>query len=272
MDHTGRAPRVGARPVSRSQTLYRRKEQPSVTTEKYPPNNSGAVKHPLHGIVNEEIERPLPEVIARLGDHNVSQIADAMGGNGLMSYTVKPISPGMKLCGPAVTVLGRPGDVLYVIRATDVAQPGDVIVINGGSVPDLAMIGDGIGYYMQRHRGIAGVVVDGGVRDVKGLREMGFATFATGGCARIHGAYGPGAINVPISCGQTAVTPGDIIVGDDDGVVVVPAAQAEAIADATDRVLAGEMRRRELVDRGANLTELRDLEPLLALWRRSTGA
>ena len=243
-----------------------------MTTEKYPPNNTGAVKHPLHGIVNEHIERPAPDLIARLGAHNVAQIADAMGGVGLMSHTVKPIAPGMKVWGPALTVFARPGDVLYVIHATDIAQPGDVVVIDGGGVPSLAMLGDGIGYYMQKHRGIAGVVVDGGVRDVQGLRAMGFPTFSTGGCARVAGAHGPGAINVPISCGQTPVAPGDIIVGEDDGVVVVPAAQAEAIADATDRVLAGEMRRRDLVDQGANLTELRDLEPLLAMWRRPADA
>ncbi len=242
-----------------------------MTAEKYPPNNTGAAKHPVHGIVNEQVPRPSPAVVARLGAHHVCTIADAMGGSGLMTHRMKPIAQDMKVFGPAVTVLARPGDVLYVIRAADVARPGDVIVIDGGGSPDMAMLGDGIAYYMQQHRGIAGVVVDGGVRDVRGLRELGFPTFSLGSCARVQGAYGPGSVNVAIACGQTPVTPGDVIVGDEDGVVVVPADHAEEIADRADRVLAGEQRRRYLVDNGAVLTELRDLEPLLGIWRRPDG-
>lgn len=238
-----------------------------MTTEKYPPRNTGGRRHPLHGTVITDIERPPAEVLARLGAHDVAKIADAMAGGGLMHHVIKPVAPGTKLVGTAVTVMACPGDVLYVIRAADVAQPGDVVVIDGGGCAELAMIGDGISYYMQKHRGISGVVVDGGVRDVKGIRRLGFPMFARGTSARIHGADGPGAINVPIACGGVVVSPGDVIVGDDDGVVVVPREHAESVADATDSVLAGEQRRRDLVDQGANLTELRDLEPILAIWR-----
>jgi 4-hydroxy-4-methyl-2-oxoglutarate aldolase len=218
-------------------------------------------------MVVTDIQRASRDVISRLGAHEVAKIADAMAGGGLMRHVIKPVAPGTRLAGSAITVMGRPGDVLYVIRAADVAEEGDVVVIDGGGCAELAMIGDGIAYYMQKHRGIAGVVVDGGVRDIRGIRALAFPMFACGTSARIHGAYGPGAINVPIACGGVVVTPGDVIVGDDDGVVVVPREYAESIADATDLLLAGEQRRRDLVDQGANLTELRDLDPLLAVWR-----
>jgi regulator of RNase E activity RraA len=210
-------------------------------------------------------------VLARLGAHDVAKVADSMAGGGLMRHQIKPIAAGTKLLGTAVTVMARPGDVLYVMHAADVAQPGDVIVVDGGGCADLAMIGDGISYYMQRHRGIAGIVIDGGVRDVKGIRELGFPTFACGFSARIHGAEGPGAINVPISCGGVVVSPGDVILGDDDGVVVVPREHAESVADTADSVLAGEKRRRHLVDEGRELTDLRDIESLLAMWRSGNG-
>lgn len=238
-----------------------------MTVEKYPPRNTGGAKHPLHGQVVVDIERANADAVKQIGTHDVAKVADAMAGGGLMRHQIKSITPGLQLLGTAVTVMARPGDVLYVIRAADVALPDDVIVIDGGGCAELAMIGDGISYYMQKHRGIAGVVVDGGIRDGKGIRGLGFPMFACGTSARIHGAEGPGAINVPISCGGVVVNPGDVILGDDDGVVVVPREHAGQIADRTDKVWAGESRRRDLVDEGANLTELRDLEPLLSIWR-----
>lgn len=237
-----------------------------MTSEVYPIRPNGSKKHPLHGTVVTDVTRPRPEVVERFARHDVAKIADAMGGGGLMQRSIKPVVPGMRVLGTAVTVMARPGDVLYVIRAADVAKPGDVIVIDGGGCEELAMIGDGISYYMQS-RGIAGVVVDGGIRDVIGIRELNFPMFSKGVSARIHGAFGPGAINVPIACGNVVVYPGDVVMGDDDGVVVVPGASAEQVATSTDEVLSGESRRRDLVAQGANLTELRDLDSLLSIWR-----
>lgn len=237
-----------------------------MTSEVYPIRPAGSKKHPLHGTVITDIRRPTAKVVDRFRAHDVAKVADAMGGGGLMQRAIKPVGPGTKLLGTAVTVMARPGDVLYVIHAADLAQPGDVIVIDGGGSEELAMIGDGISAYM-RSRGVVGVVVDGCVRDVMGLRDMGFPMFSRGVSARIHGAVGPGAINVPIACGNVVVYPGDVVLGDDDGVVVVPGGSAESVVDSTDQVVEGEERRKELVLDGANLTELRDLDPLLAVWR-----
>jgi 4-hydroxy-4-methyl-2-oxoglutarate aldolase len=236
-------------------------------TEKYPPIVTGAERHAWHGAEFGEIERPSRELIERFRAHDVAKVADAMGGYGIVDPKIKPIQDGMFVVGPAVTVLTRPGDALYVIRAADVAQPGDVIVISGGGCADLAVIGDGISYYMQRARGIAGVIADAGVRDVKGIRELGFPTFARSATVRFGGAQGPGAINVPIACGGVPVNPGDLVMGDDDGVVIVPREDAERVIEATDARLVGETRRRQLVDEGASLTEMRDIVPLMEMWR-----
>jgi regulator of RNase E activity RraA len=236
-------------------------------TEKYPPIVTGAERHAWHGAEFGEIERPPAELIERFAKHDAAKVADAMGGYGIVDPTIKPIQPGMFVVGPAVTVLTRPGDALYVIRAADVAQPGDVIVISGGGCADLAVIGDGIAYYMKTARKIAGVIADAAVRDVKGIRELEFPTFARAATVRFGGAQGPGAINVPIAIGGVPVNPGDIIIGDDDGVVVVPREDAERVIEATDARLVGETRRRRLVDEGANLTEMRDIVPLMEMWR-----
>lgn len=235
--------------------------------ETYPPIVTGAERHQWHGAEFADIERPSPELIERFARHDAAKVADAMGGYGIVDPKIKPIQTGMFVVGPAVTVITRPGDALYVIRAADVAQPGDVIVISGGGCEDHALMGDGIAYYMKTSRGIAGVIADGGVRDTKGIRELEFPTFARSVTVRFGGAQGPGAINVPIALGGVPVNPGDIIIGDDDGVVVVPREDAERVIEATDKRLVGETRRRQLVDEGANLTQLRDLRPLMEMWR-----
>jgi regulator of RNase E activity RraA len=238
------------------------------STEKYRPVVTGSEHHTWHGAEIEDIDRPPAELIERFRAHDVAKVADAMGGHGIVDPAIKPVQQGMYVVGPAVTVLTKPGDALYVIRAADIAQPGDVIVISGGGCADLAVIGDGISYYMQKARKIAGVVADAGVRDVKGIRELGFPTFARSATVRFGGAQGPGAVNVPIACGGVPVNPGDIVIGDDDGVVIVPREDAERVIEATDARVRGEDRRRELVDQGAVLTEMRDIDPLLELWRK----
>src|SRR5947209_8102373 len=137
-------------------------------------------KHLYHGVVNERIERPAAELMAGFEGVDVAHVVDAMGRYGVMHWEIKPISPGMRAIGPAVTVQTRPGDALYVAHAADIAQPGDVIVIDAGGFDDLSIIGDRIAYYMKEIRGVAGVVVNGAIRDVAGIRSLGFPTFCNG--------------------------------------------------------------------------------------------
>ncbi len=224
-------------------------------------------KHPLHGKIITDIIRPPKEIIDGFRKHDTCKIGDAMAAFGLMWYEIKPIAPGMRVCGPAVTVLERPGDALYVQKVIDLLQPGDVVVIDAGDVRDVACIGERLSFYMQR-KGAAGVVVDGAIRDSRGIIDMGFPCFAKSVCMKIFGSTGPGAINVPIQCGGVPVNPGDIIVGDDDGVVCVPRESAAEILAAADHHLAGEIERLNLVvEQGKSITEAFDLEPKLRRWQ-----
>jgi RraA family protein len=148
-------------------------------------------------------------------------IADAMGRfhtmNGIRHYN----NPGARLIGTALTVRTIIGDNLMIHKAIDMAQPGHVIVVEGGGDVTRALLGE-IMCRIGQKRQIAGFVVDGAIRDAEAIRQMGFPVFAKG--VNPAGPYkeGPGQINVGISCAGTAVHPGDLIVGDDDGVVVVP--------------------------------------------------
>ncbi len=225
-------------------------------------------KHPLHGKIIREIQRPPESILAGFKKHDVCKIGDAMRGQGLLNYQIKPIHRGMRLVGPAVTVLTRPGDALYVQAVIDIAQPGDVIVIDAAGDLDVACIGERLSYYMQR-RGIAGVVVDGAIRDSKGIIELGFPTFAKSICTKIFGSVGPSAINVPFQCGGVPVSPGDIIVGDDDGVVCVPREAAAEVLEASDQHLEDELKRLALVEAGHGVTEVFGLTDKLKVWQES---
>lgn len=219
-----------------------------------------------YGVVNDQIERPDPVVIEGFRKHDVAKVGDSMAAYGIMHHQIKPIAWGMKVLGPAVTVLTRPGDALFIQKVADVAQPGDVIVVDAGGYCDAAHIGERIGYYMQL-RGINGIVVDGAVRDRAGLVEYGFPTFARAITPRIYGVQGPGAINVPIQCGGVPVNPGDLIMGDDDGVVVVPREDVARVLKLADEHLAGELSRLARVKNGEKLSEINNCEPKIVKWR-----
>ena len=223
-------------------------------------------KHPHHGIIISEIIRPPKNIIDGFGEHDVCKIGDAMGGHGLMYYEIKPVVQNMRIVGSAVTVLTRPGDALYVQKVIEIAQLGDVVVIDAGGVKEISCIGERLCYYMKL-KDIAGVVVDGAIRDVKGIQDIDFPVFSKSVCAKIFGSIGPGAINIPIQCGGVTVNPGDIVVGDDDGVVCVPRENANNVLKTSDEHLAGELLRLKLVKEGKSISEVFNLEEKLKKWK-----
>ena len=227
-------------------------------------------RHTLYGVVNEQIERPDPALIEGFRRHDVAKVGDAMAGHGIVHHEIKPLVSGMRVCGPAVTVLTRPGDALFVQKVADVAQPGDVIVCDAGGGREASVIGERIGFYMQS-RGIAGFVVDGAVRDKPGLVELAFPTFARGVTPRIYGSLGPGAINVPVQCGGVPVNPGDLILGDDDGMVIVPREDVARVLALADEHLAGELERLERMKNGETLTEIFGCDAKIARWQETHG-
>lgn len=221
-------------------------------------------KHILTGVVNESIDRPDKELLEGFKKHDVAKVLDAMGAVGNMHHEIKPIKTGMKVLGPAVTVVTRPGDALFIQKVADVAQEGDVIVVDAGGNKDLAIIGERISYYMKELRGINGIVVDGAIRDKAGIIDVGFPTFARGATPRLFGTRGPGAINVPIQCGGVTVNPGDLIFGDDDGVVVVPKEDIERVLEGADLCLEGELDRLSRMKAGEKMSDIFNCDEKIA--------
>jgi regulator of RNase E activity RraA len=189
--------------------------------------------HPGPGFrIRFDIERPDPEIVEALGRFETPQVSDLMNRLYTMASEIRSLTdPSLPILGPACTVKVYPGDNLMVHKSLDVAQPGDVIVVDTGASGQTAALGDLVST-KARHRGIAGFVVDGMVRDLPGIRELGdFPVFARGvtPIGPLH--RGPGEINHPVSVGGIVVQPGDIITGDLNGVVVVPRDFAEELLD-----------------------------------------
>ena len=183
--------------------------------------------------VRTAIERPTKEVITKLASHPAADISDTLNRMFTMSSDLRRIVGEGLLAGPAVTVKVFPGDNLMLHKSLDLIQHGDVIVVDTSGSQRNAVIGDMVAHKAM-HRGAAGCIVDGMVRDLDGMRETGLKIFAKGVTAFGPLHRGPGEVNYPIVCGGIVVNPGDIIIGDDDGVVVVPRNHAEsAVASLT---------------------------------------
>ncbi len=180
----------------------------------------------------KDFKRPAKELVDRFRDMPVANIDDNMGRIAAVDTAIEPIGKG-QLLGTAFTVRVPQGDNLMFHAAMDLAKPGDVIVIDAGGFTDRAIFGELMATYCKT-RGIKGIVCDGAIRDRGGLAALeDFPVYARS--ATPNGPYknGPGEINVPVVIGGKVVHPGDIIVGDDDGVIVISPDDAEKIADAT---------------------------------------
>jgi RraA family protein len=179
--------------------------------------------HPGPGFrIRTEIERPPSELVAALGQFETPTISDLMNRLYTMVPEIRSLTDSPRIVGPACTVKTYPGDNLMVHKSLDVAQPGDVIVVDTGGSRRAAVLGDLVST-KARHREIAGFVVDGLIRDLPGIRRLGdFPVFAAGVTPFGPLHRGPGEINHPVSVGGIVVQPGDIVIGDLNGVVVVP--------------------------------------------------
>jgi RraA family protein len=184
------------------------------------------------------VPKPPPAIIEAFRTAATSIISDNLsrlpGAVGL-----RPFHSGGTLVGAAFTVRTRPGDNLAIHKALELVGPGDVIVVDGGGDETRALIGE-IMLNIAQYRGAVGYVIDGAIRDSGAIAESNFPVFAR---AAIHrGPYksGPGEINVPVSIGGTVIAPGDIVVGDDDGVVSFPQAIAQKLLEAVKAQIARE--------------------------------
>jgi 4-hydroxy-4-methyl-2-oxoglutarate aldolase len=183
------------------------------------------------GIAVRKVRRANADAVARLAKFGVATIHEAMGRIGLMAPYMRPVYPGARLCGTAVTVLGHPGDNWMLHVAAELLAKGDVVVMGFSSETTDGMFGDLLATSF-RARGGAGLIIDAGVRDTAELTQMKFPVWS-----RVVNAKGTikatvGSANVPVICAGALVHPGDVVVADDDGVVVVLAAKAAEVADA----------------------------------------
>lgn len=186
--------------------------------------------HPLQRMIRRQIQRPSPEAVGVFSRCYTGFVLDRIGKFGAMAPELLPLSHGMKLCGPAVTVMGPDRAVRRM--AIDLAHPNDVVVVAAGGAIDRALFGDNSARNMQL-KGLGGIVIDGATRDASAIRSMGFPTFVKSVTPRNYHypqEAGHGAVNVPVVCAGMLVNPGDLIIGDDDGVIVVPRDHAEQIS------------------------------------------
>lgn len=182
--------------------------------------------------VYTKIERPKKELVDSYLKLAAATVYEASGRNGSVDPVIKPIGKGLKLLGTAVTVECRAKDNLMLHKAIQVAEPGDVIVANTDGYYDAGYMGD-LMAGSARARGIAGIAIDGCVRDCEEIIDMGFPVFSRGLCMRGTIKNALGTVNHPIVFGGIIVNPGDLIIGDDDGIVVVPKSKIESVLEAT---------------------------------------
>lgn len=207
----------------------------------------------VHGKIGfryvEDIERASSEIVKQAHNYAAANLSDGMNKFYTMEYGIRQMYDFPKMVGTAVTVKVRSGDNLMLHKAIGLTKPGDVLVVETQGGNGYAVAGE-LMVRCMKELGLSGMVVDGVIRDLEECQRIGLPIFARGTVCGAGDKTGPGEVNFPIACGGVVVMPGDIVVGDKDGVVVIPKADAQDVFLAADKKLASEKKRHEEINNG----------------------
>lgn len=210
----------------------------------------------------KKITRPEQHIIEEFERLDVSTVYEAQGKVGLMNYHLRPIIKGSLICGPAVTVICPAGDNLMIHAAVEVCQPGDILVITTIGDGISGMIGELIVTALMK-RGVKGVIIDSGIRDVARIRELGFPIWTKAIFSQGNTKVKGGSVNAPAVCGGVTVYPGDIIKADDDGVVVVRKEDTQFAIETSKKRMLKEEGTKEKIENGEISIDFYNLRPVL---------
>ena len=205
--------------------------------------------------IRRRFPRPSAAQVDAFRGQQTGHVVDAMAGSGALSERIKPIGDYKPFCGVAVTCNDGPADNLATYASLNVVQPGDVVVSSAGGFTEVAVIGDLL-LGMMKNAGVAAFVTDGAVRDIPGIRGVGLPCYAAAVTPNSPVRNGPGTIGFPMVCGGAAIGPGDIILGDEDGVVVVPFARIDETIERLAAVRAAEAELEAKVKGGLKMPHL----------------
>jgi regulator of RNase E activity RraA len=203
--------------------------------------------------IRRDFTRVSPEVVKKASAFAASILADVAGRRGTLDGRIQPLARTMRMAGPAFTIEVRPGDNLMIHAAMSMAKPGDILVVDGKGDRGCALMGS-IMINACKKLGLAGVILDAAHRDTEELLELGFPVYSVGSNPNGPTKFVPGRINWPVSCGGVAIQPGDLIVGDADGVVVVEREKAESLLAGAVKKVADERARLADIAAGKNLS------------------
>ncbi len=212
--------------------------------------------------VEHDIQRPDRETVDAFEEVPSTIVSDVTGNVGLtMDSGIRPAYDGVNMAGTAVTVKASPGDNLIIHKAITMAEPGDVLVVDCDGYTDTGHVGELMCRSCEAN-GLSGLVIDGAYRDSREIAEMEFPVYGRGVNPQGPLKQDPGSINVTISCGGVSVDPGDIVVGDDDGLAVIPGDGAERVLELAHEKLDAESTTREEIASGAYLFEMNGYDEL----------